>query len=258
MLDFVEVRDHVIICKVVHPEPHEDSKDAEEHAWEAADVWQQVESRIGDSQPAHQVHVNLYLERQPDIIVDLVWHGREQFKAVHIFVPSQCERVQLNRERILELKLGKFNLVALPFSDPATEGHVVKFGLPDESILIISAWVETNRVVEENDELLLEPVSDLLLTLAVGPPLTHLEHDHQVLGFLRIVVAPEGNVFIVHTLEPVLPRLQWACNVLVGREDGCIRARFETQLLIRAIVRTLLVVREGILRIVAPLQDAED
>ena len=63
--------------------------------------------------------------------------------------------------------------------------------------------VESNLIVQEDDPLAGEPLTNLLLRLALNTCtlLAHLELYGKLLGLCRVVVAPDHEVFIGNAFE---------------------------------------------------------
>lgn len=101
----------------------------------------------------------------------------------------------------MQLQVGHLQAEKVTLAYLTADGDVRQTRLIGARLLIIALCVESHLVVQKDDELLLQPLSYVLLALTGWLACAHLELKRNDLCFDSVVVAPDLEVFLLQTLE---------------------------------------------------------
>ena len=93
------------------------------------------------------------------------------------------------------------DLVRYDVLDLTADRYVTYAALLDHCRLQEVVRVKSDLVVQENNKLAGEPLFHFLPRLTNFFAFAPFELDNKLLGFLRIVIAPDDQVFLIHALE---------------------------------------------------------
>ena len=125
------------------------------------------------------------------------------------------------------------DLVRYDVLDLTADRYVTYAALLDHCCLQEVVRVKSDLVVQENNKLAGEPLFHFLPRLTDVLAFAPFELDNKLLGFLRIVIAPDDQVFLIHALELFPISLHFGEGRFEDRVDCSIWTICEAKLLIR-------------------------